>query len=144
MKTINKKRARVYDSPLLASLLAEITPEEHERTVKQMMMSARIEDGMIAKGWSKGEFAKQMGQTPSTISKWLSGSHNFTLDTLTDIQRVLGIQLLCVKDEEPTKEEVVKVVYKTIFISPTFASNSKSYVPNSTNYQHWNNNQAMA
>ena len=59
---------------MIESLLAEITPEEHERTVKQMMMSARIEDGIMAKGWSKGEFAKQIGQTPSTISKWLSGS----------------------------------------------------------------------
>jgi transcriptional regulator with XRE-family HTH domain len=112
-----KKRARIYDSPLLASLLAEITPEEHEHTVKQMMMSARIEDGIIAKDWSKGEFAKKIGQTPSTISKWLSGSHNFTLDTLTDIQRVLGIQLLCVEEVKPVEKLVTMVKFQPLYIN---------------------------
>lgn len=112
-----KKRARIYDSPLLSSLLTEITPEEHERTVKQMMMSARIEDGIIAKGWSKGEFAKQIDQTPSTISKWLSGSHNFTLDTLTDIQRVLGIQLLCVEEVKPVEKMVTMIKFQPLYIN---------------------------
>lgn len=124
MDNKKRKQARVYNSPLISSLLAEITPEEHERTVKQMMMAARIEDGIIAKGWSKGEFAEKMGKTASTISLWLSGSHNFTLDTLTDIQRVLGIQLLCVKDVEPVKEKVVVVHYSFLSVS----GNQKSYL----------------
>lgn len=119
-----KKKAREYDSPLLQNLLSEITPEEHERTLKQMMMSARIEDGIIAKGWSKGEFAKRINQTPSTISKWLSGSHNFTLDTLTDIQRVLGIQLLYLNDVEPIKEDV-NIVFQPIVIEIKNRSNVK-------------------
>lgn len=111
-----RKQAREYDSPLLKSLLAKITPEEHERTVNQMMMAARIEDGINAKGWSKGEFAKKMGKTPSTISLWLSGTHNFTLDILTDIQRVLGIQLLCVEDHKPIVKEIVQIKFKPLFI----------------------------
>ena len=120
-----KKKAREYDSPLLQNLLSEITPEEHERTLKQMMMSARIEDGIIAKGWSKGEFAKRINQTPSTISKWLSGSHNFTLDTLTDIQRVLGIQLLYLNDIEPKKEDV-NIVFQPIVIGIKNRANVKN------------------
>lgn len=116
MNNNTKKQAREYDSPLLRSLLAKITPEEHERTVKQMMMAARIEDGMIAKGWNKGEFAEKMGKTASTISLWLSGTHNFTLDTLTDIQRVLDIQLLCVEEVKPVIIKDVKVEYRTILV----------------------------
>lgn len=112
-----RKQARVYDSPLISNLLAEITPEEHERTVKQMMMAARIEDGMMAKGWSKGEFAEKMGKTASTISLWLSGSHNFTLDTLTDIQRVLDIQLLYVDEVKPVKEDVIMVKFQPLYIN---------------------------
>jgi transcriptional regulator with XRE-family HTH domain len=122
-----KKQAREYDSPLIQSLLAEITPEEHERTVKQMMMSARIEDGIIAKGWNKGDFAKKMGKNPSEVSKWLSGSHNFTLDTLTDIQRVLGIQLLCVEEEKPIIQEVVKVEYRTVLVSSKVSGSERPY-----------------
>ena len=45
-----RKQARVYDSPLIRSLLAEIKPEDHERTSNRMMMAARIDDGIIAKG----------------------------------------------------------------------------------------------
>jgi transcriptional regulator with XRE-family HTH domain len=122
-----KKQAREYDSPLIQSLLAEITPEEHERTVKQMMMSARIEDGIIAKGWNKGDFAKKMGKNPSEVSKWLSGSHNFTLDTLTDIQRVLGIQLLCVEEEKPIIQEIVKVEYRTVLVSSKVSGSERPY-----------------
>lgn len=122
-----RKQAREYDSPLLKSLLAKITPEEHERTLNQMMMAARIEDGMIAKGWNKGEFAKKMGKTPSTISLWLSGSHNFTLDILTDIQRVLGIQLLCVEEAKPEVKEVVKVEYKAVVFTTVISGSEKSY-----------------
>ena len=127
-----KKQARVYDSPLLQSLIAEITPEEHERTVKQMMMSARIEDGIIAQGWSKGEFAKRIDQTPSTISKWLSGSHNFTLDTLTDIQRVLGIQLLYLNDVEPIKEDV-NIVFQPIVVGIQNRPNIKKIISRKAN-----------
>lgn len=127
MNSKTKKQARVYDSPLIRSLLAEITPEEHERTLKQMMMAARIEDGMVAKGWSKGEFAKKMGKTASTVSLWLSGSHNFTLDILTDIQRVLGIQLLCVEEVKPVVKEVIKVEYRTVVVNAVVSGSGKSY-----------------
>lgn len=92
-----RKQARVYDSPLIRSLLAETTPEAYERTCNRMMMAARIEDGMIAKGWDKEEFAKQMDVKKPKVDLWLCGSHNFTLDTLTDIQRILEIKLLCVE-----------------------------------------------
>ena len=131
-----RKQAREYDSPLLKSLLAKITPEEHERTVNQMMMAARIEDGINAKGWTKGEFAKKMGKTPSTISLWLSGTHNFTLDILTDIQRVLGIQLLCVEEVKQEIKEVSKVEYRTVFVTPVVSGSEKSYEPvKSLNYR---------
>ena len=117
MDTINKRKAREYDSPLLASLLAEITPEEHARTQNQMMMSAHIADAIEAKGWTKKTFANKIGQSPSVITKWLSGSHNFTLDTLTDIQRVLGIQLLCVEEIEPVKEVVTIVKFQPLYVN---------------------------
>jgi hypothetical protein len=92
-----RKQARVYDSPLIRSLLAETTPEAYERTCNRMMMAARIDDGIIAKGWSKEEFAQKMDVKKPKVDLWLCGSHNFTLDTLTDIQRVLEIKLLCVE-----------------------------------------------
>jgi transcriptional regulator with XRE-family HTH domain len=59
-----------------------------------MWLASKIAETLRAKGWNKTEFAAMMHQTPSAISRWLSGEHNFTVDTLNDIEDVLGIDLL--------------------------------------------------
>lgn len=93
MKTRNKSA--------LSKLLDEITPEEQEKTDIKMMLAAKIADAMQAKGWNKTLLLKAMGKTnPSEITRWLSGTHNFTTDTLIDLQRVLGINLLNVTNED--------------------------------------------
>lgn len=91
MKTNHK--AETYSSSLIDELLKGISPEEQERTDKRMLLAARIDDGIKAKGWKKKDFAMAMSKTPSEITKWLSGTHNFTADTLFDIERVLEINL---------------------------------------------------
>ena len=105
MKTNHK--AEIYSSPLIEELLQGISPEEQERTNKRMLLAARIDDGIKAKGWKKKDFATAMSKTPSEISKWLSGTHNFTSDTLFDIERVLQIKLL--QTEEQQQPEVTEV-----------------------------------
>lgn len=44
-------------------------------------------------GMSKKEFAERMGAPPSSVTKWLSGEHNFTIDTLFKIESVLRIKI---------------------------------------------------
>ena len=75
-------------------ILVSITPEQRASTFKQMAIAARIAEALTAKGWSKSEFASRMNQLPSVITRWLSGTQNFTIDTLSDIEEVLGVQLL--------------------------------------------------
>ena len=67
-------------------LFNEITPEELEKTEKRMCLASRIYDGMKAKGWRSKDFASAMGKNASEISKWLSGTHKFNIDTLFDIE----------------------------------------------------------
>ena len=59
-----------------------------------MLLAAKIADAMKAKGLTQKQMAEQMGKTESEISEWLSGSRNFTVDTLTDIEIFLEIRLL--------------------------------------------------
>lgn len=95
-----KKQVRTYASVELDSVLAAISPEEQEKTDNRMLLAAKIEDAIKAKGWKKKDFMIAMGQkNQSVITKWLSGTHNFTTDTLTDIGRVLGINLLNLERE---------------------------------------------
>ena len=79
---------------LLDNLLAEITPEQQARTNRKMRIACIIDDAMKAKGLGKKQFADKVGRKPSEITKWLSGTHNFTIETLADIERVLEIRIL--------------------------------------------------
>ena len=104
---MNKKTPEIYSSSLIDNLLNEINPEELKRTERKMMLAARIDDALKAKGMKKGDLAKALNKQPSEISKWLSGTHNFTAETLWEIGDVLEINLINIKEQR--KEPVVYV-----------------------------------
>jgi transcriptional regulator with XRE-family HTH domain len=104
-------KAREYNSPLLQDLLEEVTPLEMEQTNVKMQLAANIEDLIRSKGWSKTRFATELNKSQPEISKWLSGAHNFTIDTLTHISHVLGVEVTALYGKPQ-----VKVVYQTAFI----------------------------
>lgn len=103
METLNstmmKKSAEKYQSEVLDGLLTKITPEEQKMTDKRMQLAERIFNAMKAKNISKLELARKMGKQASVITKWLSGTHNFTADTLFEIGDLLGIQLINTSNE---------------------------------------------
>lgn len=86
-------KARNYSSSKLNELLDEITPLEMEQTKVKMQIAARIEDFMKARNWSKSQFATKVGKNPSEITKWLSGTQNFTIDVLTEIASTFEVEL---------------------------------------------------
>jgi transcriptional regulator with XRE-family HTH domain len=92
-----------YSSNLIDDLLSKIKPEEQEQVDYKMKLAAKIYAGLRAKGWKSLDLAKALDlKSPSLVSKWLSGTHNFTVDTLVDIQRVLNIQLFNIELSEST------------------------------------------
>lgn len=96
-------KARKHNSSSLQDLLDEITPLEMEQTKNKMQLAARIEDLMKAKGWSKSQLAKEMGKNPSEVTKWLSGTQNFTIDVLTEIASTLGVTLTTIFEKNQTQ-----------------------------------------
>lgn len=88
---MNKKTARKYTSPVINRLLGEITPVENLQINTKMALAARLDDLITARGWSKSEFAEKVNKNPSEITKWLSGTQNFTVDTLAEIGVALNI-----------------------------------------------------
>ena len=93
-------KAELYDSAILDEIFAEITPEEFEKTRKRMLLAARIDDAIKAKGWKKRDLAMKMKKQPSVITKWLSGTHNFESDTLFELEYHLGINLVQVEEKQ--------------------------------------------
>ena len=45
-------------------------------------------------GLSQKDFAKEVGITEDEVSNWLSGTHNFTLRTLSKISKVLNVDII--------------------------------------------------
>ena len=73
----------------------EIDKKEYIRTEKRMMIAAGIDKAKKAKGWKNKDLAKDtLGKNPSEISKYLSGTHNFTTNILSDLEELLNIKLL--------------------------------------------------
>lgn len=94
-------KARKHSSPLIKELKSRIPQTMKESINRRMSLAARIDDVLQARGLTNQEFAFMMGKKPSEISRWLSGTHNFTTETLWEIERVLNIQLLV---SSPRKE----------------------------------------
>jgi ribosome-binding protein aMBF1 (putative translation factor) len=87
-------------SAVLDALHRKKDPLQSERVRTSMMFAARIANALKSKGWNRIQLAEALGKQPSIVTRWLSGTHNFTSDTLSDIQTILGIQLLVRSDEE--------------------------------------------
>lgn len=111
-----KTKAEEYNSALFDEILESISPKEEKRIKSKMLLAAKIEDAMKAKGWNKTRLLEATGQKNASVAtKWFSGTHNFTHDTLFDIQEALGINLL---NTNETDEEVVVKYHIVVQSSP--------------------------
>jgi transcriptional regulator with XRE-family HTH domain len=93
-----------YTSLVIEEFSARITAEEQEQTDYKMKLAAKISRAVKNHGWTQTQFAAAFAvpKQVSLVSRWLSGTHNFTIDTLVEIQRVLDISLI---DAEPPREQ---------------------------------------
>ncbi len=78
-------KKRRYINPYMQNL-TESELLEREQVRARMRVAARIDDIRQELKLSIPEFAELLGKTPSEISDWLSGGHNFTQDTYTLIE----------------------------------------------------------
>ena len=113
-------KARKYNSLKLQELLDEITPVEMEQTKVKMQLAARIEDLTREKGWNKSQFAEKVGKNPSEITKWFSGTQNFTTDVLSEIASALGIELTALFGKKQVQVVYRKeIVVRSVVTQPT-------------------------
>ena len=78
----------------LTRIINDIDDDKLRRTRDRMLVAIKIADTLKAKGISQKKFAKITGRSESEVSEWLSGDRNFTIDTLSDIKKYLGLDLL--------------------------------------------------
>ncbi len=75
-------------------LRERVTPERQAFIALSVMVVKRINELLDEKSMSQTDLAKAMSKSPSEISKWLSGMHNFTLKSLGKLEIVLGAPII--------------------------------------------------
>lgn len=59
-------------------------------------LADKIDMILREKNISQKQLAKQMGKTEAEVSRWLGGTHNFTLRTIAKISEALGVKLVTI------------------------------------------------
>lgn len=59
-------------------------------------LADKIDMILREKNISQKQLAKKMGKTEAEVSRWLGGTHNFTLRTIAKISDTLGVKLLTI------------------------------------------------
>lgn len=95
-------------SKFVQEALANIPKELVDYTSLCTDMLVRINEAIEEKNITQKELASKLGKTPSEVSKWLHGEHNFTLKSICKLQVALGIKLL----EVPTSIKIKEVENK--------------------------------
>lgn len=64
----------------------------------------RLHEILVKQDKEQKDLAKALGKSESEISKWMTGTHNFTIKTLAKIEAVLGEPIIQTIQEKSVKK----------------------------------------
>ena len=77
---------------------AKVSPEVRRSVSLSFLIVDRIHAILEERGLKQKDLANMLGKKESEISKWMRGTHNFTIDTISSIESVLGYPILQVAE----------------------------------------------
>lgn len=83
-------------NPILQRSISRLSPESVEHSRLAFDVSDHLSAILQQKGMTQRDLAKGLGKSEAEVSKWLGGTHNFTLKTIATIQSFLGEHLIIV------------------------------------------------
>ena len=87
-------------SGILENRRRQVNPEVRESVDLSFQIVNRIHEILVEKGLKQKDLALLLGKKEAEISKWMRGTHNFTIDTLVTIERALQAPILQVIHQE--------------------------------------------
>lgn len=81
-------------SKILEERRRRVSPEARESVALSFRIVDRIHVILEAKGMKQKDLASLLGKSEAEISKWMRGTHNFTIDTLVSIEAALDAPIL--------------------------------------------------
>ena len=77
-----------------------VNPEIRKSVDLSFQIVDRIHQILEEKGLRQKDLAELLGKSEAEISKWMRGTHNFTIDTLVSIETALNAPILLVFHQE--------------------------------------------
>ena len=86
----------MIQNKLFRDCLAAIPAEQKAEFYLSFGIAERISEILKAKGLTQKDFARLLNKRDTEISKWLTGRHNFTTQTIARIETALGNKLISI------------------------------------------------
>ena len=84
----------MVQNELFRQCLSTIPEEQKAEFELSFGIAERIREVLKTKNITQKDFANQLHKRESEISKWLTGRHNFTMQTIAKIETALGCKLI--------------------------------------------------
>lgn len=81
-------------SVLFQKALSEVPDDLKIQVDLSFAISDKLAGILEERGMSQKDFARMVGKTETEVSRWLGGTHNFTLKTISKISSVLGCNII--------------------------------------------------
>ena len=93
-------------SSIIEARRRKVNPEIMRMVDLSFKIVDRIHEILKAKSLKQKDLALRLGKKESEISRWMRGTHNFTIDTLIAIEDALGEPIIAVCHPEITCESL--------------------------------------
>lgn len=87
---------------LIEARRQKVNPEIRHTVDLSFQIVDRIDEILKAKGLKQKDLALRLGKKESEISRWMRGTHNFTINKLIAIENALGEPIITVRQSEVT------------------------------------------
>jgi len=85
-----------FINPLFKEMMDKIPAESRRESELSYSIARRINEVLVRKGWTQADLAKAVGRPPAVVSRWMSGTQNFTLKTLASLEIAMGEKIISV------------------------------------------------
>ena len=89
-------------SKIIEERRRQVSPEVRERVSLSFQIVDRIHEILEERNLRQKDLALMLGKSEAEISKWMCGTHNFTIDTVVAIEEALQAPILQVCHEVAT------------------------------------------
>ncbi len=91
-------------SSIIEERRRKVNPEIRRMVDLSFRIVDRIHDILEEKGLKQKDLAQRLGKNESEVSRWMRGTHNFTIDTLIAIENALGEPVISVCHSGTSRE----------------------------------------